>query len=101
MIICVAAVVVLAVLLIRWLAGPGQSIDRLSAGKTPLDILRERFARGEIEKEEFDERRRIFDPRSRHRRAMVQPGWRCLEIGAGRGSMAVWLAGQVGSRAKS
>jgi len=41
---------------------------------------------------------RIFDPLSRHRRAMVQPGWRCLEIGAGRGSMAVWLAGQVGSR---
>jgi SAM-dependent methyltransferase len=27
---------------------------------------------------------------------MVQPGWRCLEIGAGRGSMAVWLAEQVG-----
>jgi hypothetical protein len=24
------------------------------------------------------------------------PEWRCLEIGAGRGSMAVWLAQQVG-----
>jgi ubiquinone/menaquinone biosynthesis C-methylase UbiE len=38
----------------------------------------------------------IFDPLSRQRRGMVQPGWRCLEVGAGRGSMAVWLAGQVG-----
>ena len=34
-------------------------------------------------------------PRSR-RRSLVQPGWRCLEVGAGRGSMAVWLAEQVG-----
>ena len=54
--ICVAAVVVFAVLLVRWFGGSGQSIDRQS----PLDILRERFADGEIEKEEFDERRRIL-----------------------------------------
>ncbi len=39
---------------------------------------------------------RIFDPISRGSRALVQPGWRCLEVGAGRGSMAVWLAEQVG-----
>jgi SAM-dependent methyltransferase len=38
----------------------------------------------------------IFDPLSRRRRDMVQTGWRCLEVGAGRGSMAVWLAEQVG-----
>lgn len=38
----------------------------------------------------------ILDPRSRRRRALAQPGWRCLEVGAGRGSMAVWLAKQVG-----
>jgi SAM-dependent methyltransferase len=43
---------------------------------------------------------RIFDPGSRRRRALVQPGWRCLEIGAGRGSMAVWLAEQVGEHGK-
>ena len=40
----------------------------------------------------------IFDPASRRVRSMVQPGWRCLEIGAGRGSMAVWLAQQVGEK---
>jgi SAM-dependent methyltransferase len=39
---------------------------------------------------------RIFDPLSRRRRELVQPGWRCLEVGAGRGSMAVWLAERVG-----
>lgn len=39
----------------------------------------------------------IYDPLSRRRRAeLVQPGWRCLEVGAGRGSMAVWLADRVG-----
>jgi SAM-dependent methyltransferase len=38
----------------------------------------------------------IYDPISRRRRALVQPGWRCLEVGGGRGSMAVWLAEKVG-----
>jgi SAM-dependent methyltransferase len=38
----------------------------------------------------------LYDPVSRRRRALVQWGWRCLEVGAGRGSMAVWLAEQVG-----
>jgi SAM-dependent methyltransferase len=38
----------------------------------------------------------IYDPGSRRCRHIVQPGWRCLEIGAGRGSMALWLANQVG-----
>jgi SAM-dependent methyltransferase len=38
----------------------------------------------------------IYDPGSRRRRQIVQRGWRCLEIGAGRGSMALWLAEQVG-----
>jgi SAM-dependent methyltransferase len=38
----------------------------------------------------------IFDPVSRRRRALVKPGWRVLEVGGGRGSMAAWLADQVG-----
>ncbi|HEX8856130.1 MAG TPA: methyltransferase domain-containing protein [Thermoleophilaceae bacterium] len=38
----------------------------------------------------------LYDPVSCRRRALVQRGWRCLEVAAGRGSMAVWLAEQVG-----
>ena len=39
---------------------------------------------------------RVFDPASQRRRSIVRPGWRCLDIGGGRGSIAAWLAGQVG-----
>ena len=56
------------------------------------------IGRAEAEDERLGLLERIFDPGSRRRRALVQPGWRCLEIGAGRGSMAVWVAGQVGER---
>lgn len=38
----------------------------------------------------------LYDPVSRRRRTPVQPGMRVLEVAAGRGSMAVWLADQVG-----
>lgn len=52
--------------------------------------------RQEAEDERLNLLERIFDPASRRRRDLVQPGWRCLEVGAGRGSMAVWLAERVG-----
>jgi len=52
--------------------------------------------REEVEDERLTLLEQIFDPASRRRRDLVQPGWRCLEIGAGRGSMAVWLAQRVG-----
>ena len=38
----------------------------------------------------------VFDTVSIRRRSLVQAGWRCFEVGAGRGSMAVWLAERVG-----
>jgi SAM-dependent methyltransferase len=52
--------------------------------------------RQEAEDDRLDLLERIFDPLSRRRRELAQPGWRCLEVGAGRGSMAVWLAERVG-----
>src|ERR1700758_2008586 len=52
--------------------------------------------REEAEDDRLSLLERLLDPISRRRRDKVRPGWRCLEVGAGRGSMAVWLAEQVG-----
>lgn len=61
MIITLAALVVAIVFLVRWLGGlPGNGSMSPSPGKTPLDILRERFAKGEIDKAEYEERRKIL-----------------------------------------
>lgn len=59
MILVLAVVIALAVLLVRWLGGPWHG-TQAPPGRTPLDILRERFARGEIDKQEFEERRRVL-----------------------------------------
>jgi putative membrane protein len=63
MIVFIAAAAVVVVLIVRWLGGPGHAPSSPSVsppGKTPLDILKERFARGEIDKEEFEERRKVL-----------------------------------------
>ena len=61
MIVFIAVAIVAVVLLVRWLGGAGHGIaPHAPPGKAPLDILKERFARGEIDKEEFEERRRLL-----------------------------------------
>jgi putative membrane protein len=63
MILGLAVTVALVVLLVRWLGGPwpGAAPPHYGpSGRTPLDILKERFARGEIDKDEFAERRRML-----------------------------------------
>lgn len=62
MILVLAVVIAVAVLLVRWVGGPwhGTASQQGTPGRTPLDILKERFARGEIDKEEFEERRRML-----------------------------------------
>jgi len=62
MILVLAAVIAAAVLLVRWLGGPWHATPPRQAGaeRAPLDLLKERFARGEIDKEEFEERRRVL-----------------------------------------
>jgi putative membrane protein len=56
MILLVAAVVVLVVVALRWLGRAPQG----SARPTSLDVLKERLARGEIDKDEFEVRRRAL-----------------------------------------
>ncbi|MDP2123628.1 MAG: SHOCT domain-containing protein [Parvibaculum sp.] len=62
MIFVLAAVIALVVLFVRWLGGPwhGAASHHVLPDRTPLDILKARFARGEIDKQEFEERRRIL-----------------------------------------
>ncbi len=62
MILALAVAIALAVLLIRWLAGPWHATTSHhgQAGRSPLDILKERFARGDIDKTEYEERRRVL-----------------------------------------
>ncbi len=58
-----ALVIVVVVLIVRWIGGPMHHPappHHAPPVRTPLDILKERFARGEIDKEEFEERRRVL-----------------------------------------
>lgn len=48
-------VVVGIVIFVRWL---GRQAQRGEEGKSALDILKERYARGEIAKKEFEEKKR-------------------------------------------
>lgn len=55
MILFWAGVIVVVVLAVRWLGGAGQGPV---GGKTARHILDERFAGGEIDKDEYEERKR-------------------------------------------
>lgn len=59
MILFFALTIAVAVLLVRWMIGPPRS-DAPPAPRTALDILAERYARGEIDKAEYEERRRAL-----------------------------------------
>lgn len=58
MILWLILLIAVVVLLVRWVGGatPGSS----SPHPTPRDILDERFARGEIEREEYESRRKAL-----------------------------------------
>jgi len=58
MIVFWTAVITLVVLLVRWLVGTPR--EQHSSKPSAIEILEERFARGEIDREEFEERRRVL-----------------------------------------
>ena len=70
--------------------------EQLGPRRRGADYRLAALGREAEEDERLDLFEQIYDPVSRRRRALAQPGWRCLEVGAGRGSMAVWLAERVG-----
>jgi putative membrane protein len=60
----IGLVLVLTVLLIMWLTRRSGPSGTHTGGDEALRILEERFARGEIDREEFEERRQILRGRS-------------------------------------
>ncbi|MCP4330436.1 MAG: hypothetical protein GY791_18590 [Alphaproteobacteria bacterium] len=57
MILFLAVIIGVVILILRWLGIAGQGAGGHDAAMT---TLRERFARGEIDKEEFEERSRLL-----------------------------------------
>jgi putative membrane protein len=61
MLVFLAAAVAVIMLVVRWIGGgPATPTIQAPGGKTALDILRERYARGEIDTEEFESRKRTL-----------------------------------------
>lgn len=54
-------IILAIVLAVRWLGGSSSHGGAPPPqGRRPLDILQERFARGEIDRDEFEERKRLL-----------------------------------------
>jgi putative membrane protein len=52
MILFWAVIIIGAIVLIRWL------IDQSKGGRTPLQILQDRYARGELQRDEYEQKKR-------------------------------------------
>ncbi len=59
MILFITLLVAVIVIVVRWLTGSslGGNLPASQAKSNALEILKERFARGEIDRDEFDDRR--------------------------------------------
>ena len=61
MIVFWGGIILLVILLVRGIGGASQSGGLHTLPRaTPLDILKERFAKGEIDKKEYDERKKAL-----------------------------------------
>ena len=59
MIIVWIAVIIGIIFLVKWLVEQGRTNRRTSeGGESALEILKKRYARGEIDKEEFEQKKR-------------------------------------------
>jgi putative membrane protein len=64
MLLLFTGIVIAVAVVIRWLAVGGSRCADFSLRplqNTPLDILKERFARGEINDDEFEKRRKVLE----------------------------------------
>lgn len=61
MILGLAVAIALALALTRWSGGTSAGQAQGSPPETALDILKKRFARGDIDKDEYEERRRLLN----------------------------------------
>lgn len=66
MIVLIVAAILIVVLAVRWMTAPGRDAGRRPppGAKSALEILEGRYARGEIDREEFEERRRVLKGKS-------------------------------------
>ena len=60
MMIAIITIIVVVVVLLMRRPNDQRSNVQLSSDETALSILKERFARGEIDKDEYEERRRVL-----------------------------------------
>ncbi len=60
MIVFIGAIIIVVVLLIRWLSGAPIGPAAVKTGNAPIDVLKDRFARGEIDQNEFEERKKLL-----------------------------------------
>ena len=61
MVLFLAMIVLVVVVIVRWLGGHGHREAYSLYGRPPIEILRERFARGEIDAQEYEERRKVLE----------------------------------------
>jgi putative membrane protein len=61
MIVFWGGVILLIILAVRWLGGESAPRVQGPARSTALDILKERYARGEIDRQEYEERRKVLE----------------------------------------
>lgn len=51
-------IILALILLIRWLWGISQSKTEVKESESPMDILKRRYASGEVDREEFEQKKR-------------------------------------------